>query len=62
MVPLTCRIPADLSAAIDARAECDGKDRSDIVRAALATYLGNVDSTEARLEALEQAVLESRKT
>ncbi len=61
MVPLTCRIPSDLSAAIDARAECDGKDRSDVVRTALAAYLGNTDSTETRLKALEHAVLELRK-
>ena len=62
MVPLTCRIPADLAAALDVRAERDNKDRSEIVRAALAAYLGNADPAETRLKALEQAVLELRKT
>ena len=61
MVPLTARIPAELADALDARAERDGKDRSEIVRAALSAYLGNNDSVEERLKALEQAVLELRK-
>ncbi len=62
MVPLTCRIPADLAAALDVRAERDGKDRSDIVRAALAAHLNETASVEDRLKALEQAVLRLRRT
>ncbi len=62
MVPLTARIPADLAVALDVRAERDSKDRSEIIRAALAAYLGNTDSTETRLKALEEAVVELRRT
>lgn len=60
MVPLTCRIPADLAAALNVRAERDDKDRSEVIRAALAAYLDVSDTIEERLIALERAVAQLR--
>ena len=56
MVALTCRIPAELSAALDARAEHDAKDRSEIVRLALQAYLSGERSLEDRVVTLETTV------
>ena len=56
MVGLTCRIPAELAQALDARAERDGRDRSELVREALAGFLESRRSVEERLTALEHAV------
>ena len=56
MVGLTCRIPADLAQALDARAVADRRDRSELVREALAAFLENRGSVEERLRALEAAV------
>ncbi len=53
MVGLTCRIPAELAQALDARAAADGRDRSELVREALVTLLGAKGSLEARVAALE---------